>query len=72
MQPESNEPTVGWGFIDKRDISIDALIWLGVEPCQTEEEGKRRAAELQAADPTHEYVAHPYDDPPEHVCVRYD
>ncbi|PRB84668.1 hypothetical protein [Pseudomonas sp. MYb185] len=52
-----------WGFIDKRDRSSEAQIWLGVEPCYSQAQGEARAAELEAADPSHEYRAEPYLEP---------
>ena len=51
---------MGWGHIDKCDRSSPVAIWIGVEPCETEAEGKARAAELGRADPTHYYEAAPY------------
>lgn len=53
-----------WGYIDKRDRACEAGIWIGVEPCYSEEQGKARAAELEQADPSHEYTAEPFLEPP--------
>lgn len=53
-----------WGYIDKRDRAYEAGIWVGVEPCYSEEQGKARAAELEQADPSHEYTAEPFLDLP--------
>lgn len=53
-----------WGYIDKRDRAYEAGIWIGVEPCYSEEQGKARAAELEQADPCHEYTAEPFLDIP--------
>lgn len=53
-----------WGYIDKRDRAYEAGIWVGVEPCYSEEQGKARAAELERADPGHEYTAEPFLEPP--------
>ena len=59
--PISNHPEAKtWGYIDKRDRAYEAGIWVGVEPCYSEEQGKARAAELERADPSHEYSAEPF------------
>jgi hypothetical protein len=49
-----------WGYIDKRDRADEYGIWLGVEPCYSEEQGRARAAELEKEDPNYEYVAEPF------------
>ena len=46
--PKSNhQETKVWGYIDKRDRACEAGIWVGVEPCYSEEQGKARAWELE-------------------------
>lgn len=64
MAEQNTTPDQAWGFIDKRDRSSDAQIWLGVEPCYSQAQGKARAAELEAADPGYEYQAEPFLMPP--------
>lgn len=59
-----------WGYIDKRDRACEAGIWIGVEPCYSEEQGKARAAELEQADPSHEYTAEPFLEPPTWISRR--
>ena len=54
--PQNDQPEA-WGCIDKRDRAYEAGIWIGVEPCYSEEQGKARAAELEQAGPSHEYSA---------------
>lgn len=68
MPTSNNPPRTSWGFIDKRNRSSEAQIWLGVEPCYSQAQGKARAAELEAADPSHEYRAEPYLEPPTRTC----
>ncbi|MNR21764.1 hypothetical protein D3C85_1386830 [compost metagenome] len=48
------------GFIDRRDLSRQLEIWVGVEPFDSQEKGKARAAELQQANPGYEYRAEPF------------
>lgn len=64
MSEQPNTANETWGFIDKRDRSSEAQIWLGVEPCYSQAQGEARAAELEAADPSHEYRAEPHLEPP--------
>lgn len=54
-----------WGFIYKRGTDQTLQLWDGVEPCESEEQGNARAAQLQAADPTHEYKIQQYLPPPQ-------
>ena len=54
-QPEA----MASGHIDKRDHAYEQGSWVGVERCYSEEQGKARAAELDKADPGHEYSAEP-------------
>lgn len=60
-KPKNDHPEAeAWGYIDKRDRAREHGIWVGVEPCYSEEQGMTRAAELAKADPTHEYSAEPF------------
>ena len=70
--PKSNhQETKVWGYIDKRDRACEAGIWVGVEPCYSEEQGKARAAELEQADPSHEYTAEPFLDLPIWISCKH-
>lgn len=62
MNQEVSDTITGepWGFIDKRDLSAKFEIWVGVEPCRSQEQGKARATELQQANPSYEYRAEPF------------
>ena len=63
--PKNDHPEAkAWGYIDKHDRAYEDGIWVGVEPCYSEEQGKARAAELEKADPSHEYSAEPFLEPP--------
>lgn len=53
-----------WGSIWWRRIYSELPFWFVVEHCESEEQGNARAAELQAADPTHEYKAEKFLEPP--------
>lgn len=59
-QCEEQIEVKAWGYIDKRDRAHEYGIWIGVEPCFSEEQGRARAAELECADPSHEYSAEPF------------
>jgi hypothetical protein len=56
-----------WGFIDRKKRGEQLQIWLGVEPCESEAQGNARAAELQDADPDHEYIASKFLPLPAHI-----
>ncbi|MCY1361915.1 hypothetical protein D9M69_486090 [compost metagenome] len=43
-----------WGYIDKCDRAREHEIWVGVEACYSEGQGRARAAELEESDPCHE------------------
>lgn len=63
--PSDGKPKVKqWGYIDRRDRTDEYGIWIGVEPCYSEEQGRARAAELEKSDARHEYSAEPFLEPP--------
>ncbi len=61
---------MGWGYIDKCKRGTPNQIWIGVEPCETEEQGKTRAMELERADPFHEYQVRKYLDLPLFITFK--
>lgn len=63
--PSDSKPEVKqWGYIDRRDRTDEYGIWIGVEPCCSEEQGRARAAELEGLYPRYEYSAEPFFEPP--------
>lgn len=63
--PKDGHPKIKpWGYIDRRDRTDECGIWIGVEPCYSEAQGRARVVELEKSDPIHEYSVEPFLEPP--------